>query len=778
MTLFYLVMAWLAGIAVANGADTSWWLWPILAAPSVLGIILARRRPLWRMTFGCALCFVLGATRLSLSVPHFTSADVAFHNDQGFVEAEGVIVSPPETKDAFTSFNVQVDTLALPDEPSQKARGVVLVETAAIRDYHFGDRVRLTGELRTPPVLEDFSYRDVLARKGIYSTMGYTQIDVLAEHQADPIREFLFDFRARAHAMILRLLPSPQAGLLSGILLGIDDDISPDVADAFSAVGATHVIVISGSNVVIVVGLLQSLTRRVMRQRLSAAVTIFGVVFYTIFVGGDPAVTRASFMVGLGLVGSQLSRQSYGMSSLGFAALAMTVINPYTLWDVSFQLSFLATLGLILYVEPLQGFLEKGLLKMLTAERAKVIVGAVSDAFVVTIAAQITTTPIIVLYFGRFSPLSLPTNFLIIPAQGPLMTMGGLAVIAAFVFFPLGQVIAWGSWVFLSWTIGVVRFFASLPFASVDAQNLSPASIAAIYLLIFGFTWAVLPPGGERTNRWDGLRRLLNVKLLASTGLLAAILLFVASTRLPDGRLHVTFVDVGSGTATLIITPSGRTILVDAGGSGRQLATALGDGLPFWSRRLDLIIITRPDPAHAGALPAVLARYQPVAWMTNGQPPPIERNQVFWMAAQPGTRVSIGDGIVLTVLRTQVGEPAEGDPGEPISLLVSYGDARIFLPGDLPPDSIDGLMASSPVEATVLYLDQDRSGIVANGAFLTAISPQVAIISVRPNKPLPEPDEQALTSLADAGAAIYRIDRTGTIYLATDGQRMWIETAH
>ncbi|MBN1312925.1 MAG: ComEC/Rec2 family competence protein [Anaerolineae bacterium] len=779
MTLFYLAMAWLAGIAVANGTDTSWWLWLALAGMSLPGIFLARRKPAWRTVFLCAMFLMLGAMRLSLSVPHFATDDIAFYNDQGFVQAEGVIVKPPEVRDAFASFEVRVDRLELPDGPPRDVRGRVQVETTATQEYHFGDRVRLLGELRTPPELENFSYRDVLARKGIYSTMSYTQVDIVAAHQAGPLREFMFDFRAGAHQMIKRLLPDPQAALLAGILLGIETDISPEVSDAFSAVGATHVIVISGSNLVIIAGLLQSLARRVLRNCGTVFVTIAGIVFYTLFVGGDPAVTRAVFMVTLGLIANQLGRQTYGMSSLGFAALAMTLINPFDLWNVSFQLSFMATLGLILYVEPLQNLLTNSLLRVFPVERTKQIVGAISDAFVVTVAAQITTTPIIALYFGRLSLLSLPTNFLIIPAQTPLMVLGGLAAIAALVSFPVGQFLAWGSWLFLSWTIEVVRFFADLPYASIEAENISPLSIAAVYAIIFGLTWMAMPPGEGHTNRWQGLRQSLSVKVIALFGLAIAILVFAASAALPNGRLHVSFIDTGSGSATLIVTPSGRHILVDAGGSGRRLSTALGDGLPFWSRRLDLVVLTQPGPEHTGALPTVLKRYQPAAWMTNGAPPETGLDaQSDWVVALPGTQVHVDDGVTLMVLHTQTGSLIEGEPGEPISLMVTYGDARILLPGNLSPEGIKALLDGSLVpESTILYLSHDRDDIASNESFLTTAGPQVTIIAVEPNKPLPEADQHMLSCLAAAGSSIYRADETGTVHVETDGRQMWIRTA-
>lgn len=784
MTLFYFVLAWLAGIAIANGVDTPWWLWLTLIAPSLLGAVLARRSPAWRTVFGCVICLSLGAARLSASVPHFTQGDLAFYNDQGFVTAEGVIVTPPQVIDAFAGFQVEAEQVAPADGPRQQVHGLVLVQTAATQPFHYGDRVRLRGELKTPPEFEGFSYREVLARKGVHSLMSYTQVDVLGQGQGHPLLGFLFAFRADAHKMVRRLLPDPQASLLAGILLGIEDDISPEISSAFSLVGTTHVIVISGSNLVIVVGLIQSLTRRVMRARLSAAVTIAGVLFYTLFVGGDPAVTRAAIMVTLGLIGNQFGRQTFGMASLGAAALLMTLINPFTLWDVSFQLSFMATLGLILYVEPLQNLLTNSLLRVISAENTRQVTGFISDAFVVTIAAQITTTPIIALYFGRLSLLSLPANFLIIPVQTPLMVFGGLAVIVAFVSFPIGQIVAWASWIFLSWTIGVVRFFASLPYASMEMSYVSPLWVAGVYTLIFVSTWLFLQPGEAQPDRWKMLKQVLGIRTIAILGSLAAIILFAAAFSLPDGRLHVTFVDVDSGTAVLIVTPSGRHVLVDAGGSGRQISATMGDELPFWSRRLDLVILTRPDQAHTSGLPSVLGRYEPGAYLTNASlpqaaleaEPGVQRVPVA--IAQPGTRVSVGDGVTLTVLYTDAASPEGDAPAESISLLLTYGDARILLPGDPTLEAITKLLNSSiPIQSTVLYLPQDRGEIASSKAFLTAASPQVVIIAVKDGKPLKPGDEEMLAFLETAGSIIYRTDQTGSVSISTEGKQLWLETA-
>lgn len=796
MTLFYLILAWLAGIALARTADVAWWVWLLVFIPACAGAILAwlvgrshKERSPWPVLFGYAALFALGAARLSLVVPHFNENDLAFYNNNGFVSVEGTIIDAPDVRDTYTNLRVRAESITLPGGESRAVKGLVLAQVPSVGSYRYGDPVIVHGELNTPPELEDFSYREYLARQGIYSLMRYTQVEITGERRGSPIRAAMFDFRQRAYQVIMRLLPDPQASLLAGILLGIESGISPDVMEAFNAVGASHVIVISGSNLVILMGVLQNTAKRFMREVYAAALTIVGIMFYTVFVGGDAAVARAAIMVTLAIIAPLLGRQTYGPASLALAAFVLTLFDPFTLWDISFQLSALATLGLILYVEPLQNILAKGLSLMLSVETAQKVVGTISEALVVTVAAQITTTPIIVYYFGRLSLVSLLVNCLIVPAQTHLMVLGGLSVLAALVVWPVGQVLAWGSWVFLSYTIGIVRLFARLPFASVTIENIPPSAIWGIYAIMFGLTFYARQDEEQRARLREGLGRAVGVKAVAGAGLVIVALLVAANCSLPDGRLHVTFADVGPGTATLIETPGGRHILVDAGGSGRRLSTTLGDELPFWDRYLDLVILTQPTQSHTGALRPILARYRVDAVMTNGVRGEGELTDALWAAleeqgtrivnAEPGMRITVGDGVTLTVLHTQVGKPTdEDDPGGPVVILVTYGSARILLPGDLTHESEAALLSSGyALNATVLQVPAHGNQAASSEAFLAAVNPQVNILQVDAGNRAGSPHPETLARLESTGAPLYRTDLAGTIYLTTDGARLWIRTA-
>lgn len=789
MTLVYLVGGWLVGIAAGQATNVAWWQWALGALVGLIALLLVRRHSLWRLLAACALMAMLGATRSSASRPHFTAEDVATYNDQGFVTVEGVIVEAPDVRDAYINLRVRAETIALEGEATRRVRGLLLAQVPRLGVFRYGDPVRLRGELVTPPEREGFSYRDYLAREGVYSLMRYAQAEVIGPRRGNPVRIALLDFREGARQIIARLLPDPQASLLAGILLGIEGGISPSVRDAFNAVSATHVIVISGSNLVIVAGLMQSLARRLVRHHMAVtAITIASVLFYTAFVGGDPAVTRAAIMATLGLVATELGRQTYGLASLSFAALMMTAIHPPVLGDVSFQLSFLATLGLILYVEPLQNLLAKGLTHLLSERRAKQVLALLSDALVVTLAAQITTTPLMAYTFGRLSLLALPANFLIVPAQTPLIALGGLAVLVAPLFWPVGQVLAWGSWLFLTWTLNVVRLFASLPYASLEVQNIPAGAIWGIYGAMFGLTAVMLQPQTQRARLGEWLRQALPLKLLVASGIGIAVLLFSAAQALPDGRLHVTFVELDRGSATLIETPSGRQILVDAGGGGRRLSAALGDALPFWDRQIDLLVITLPTHANMDGLSTLLDRYHFGAVMTNGALGS-ESLQPLWdllaaqgspqVIARPGMRISVGDGVTLTVPGASSAAPSNPhDTGAPISLLIRYGSTHILLAGDLKAGDETALLAdSAPLGAQVLLAPRGGHRDSNSEAFLAAVSPQMVVLAVPSADRTDLPHAEALARFEASGAAIYRTDEMGTVEIISDGEHWWVRSA-
>lgn len=417
MTLVYLAVAWLAGIALARETGLPWQALPVMGLMAFLVLLLWRENPRARASALCVLFLAAGAGRFLLTVPHFDETSLATHNGVGWVRLEGVVVGEPDQREYYTNLRVRAERLTLPGGAELEVDGLALVKAGRYPQRRYGDRILVEGALETPPVLEDFSYKDYLARQGIHSLVRRAEVTLLAERQASPILYHLFELKQHAQSTIAAILPEPQAALLTGILLGVEAGIPADLMDDFATTGTTHIIAISGFNITIVSGIFFGLARRLFGKQRAFWIAAGGIAIYTLLVGASAAVVRAAAMGILYLVAMRLGRATYAPTSLAAAAFFMTLLNPYTLWDVGFQLSFAATVGLVLYTEPLERAFERALARITTAERAKKIVGLISEALLVTVAAQITTTPIILNIFGRLSLITLVTNFLILPVQ-------------------------------------------------------------------------------------------------------------------------------------------------------------------------------------------------------------------------------------------------------------------------------------------------------------------------------------------------------------------------
>jgi competence protein ComEC len=661
-----------------------------------------------------------------------------------------------------------------------------LLEAPRYPVFRYGDRLRFAGRLVTPAEGDSFSYRSYLARQRIYSLVRQPIITQLDGRDGSLIKHTLLDLKAHVGTIVGQILPDPEASLLRGILLGNDQGIPDRLVEDFNTTGTSHIIAISGYNFSIITSMLFRRLKAWMPPRRAGALALTIIIVYTVLVGASAGVVRAAIMGGLLVVGELLGRRPFLPASLMAAGIGMTAADPLVAGDVSFQLSFAATWGLVLYAEPLERRTLVALTHLVGQPWAKRLAKLLSEGLLLTVAAQITTLPLVVYHFGHVSRVSPLSNLLILLVQPPLMALGGLATAAGVLFLPLGQVAAWLSFPFLWWTIRAVEATARFPGASIEA-GLSLPGLVVIYTILAGLTGLAPRLGG-----FEGLRRGLTAKLalkasLASAGvsLLLAISLIHSS---PDGRLHVAFLDVGEGEAILIQTPSGRHILVDGGPDPALLRSHLGRRLSFWRRSLDLVFATHPDNDHIDGLPAALASHRIGALITNGQTegPPAweemlalaERAGIPVVTAVRGQTITIGDGVTLEVLHPG-DRPVEGSDDNSIVLQVRYGDATFLLTGDAGQEVEAALLETDlPLGSTVLKAADsgDRKG--TSQPFLEAVDPWVVVFSVgdAANNPNRHPADRVLERVERMGCTVGRTDLQGNIHFMTDGQRLWIAT--
>jgi len=421
LPFFWLSIASLAGIFLASLTHIPLWVWILGFCTSLLIYALTLTLPKnlnlthmlrkWTRSDhklpGLILCaiFFLGGWRFAATRPVITLEHIAFSNDRGMVQLIGTLVKPPDPRDNHINLIIEVDSLRLLDQElsefaSNEISGRILIQTQTWEDFTYGDQLMITGQLVSPIEGANFSYQDYLARKGILSLMPYAKVEIIASGQGKPIQSFLFQMRSTGYETLHALFPSPESDLLAGILLGHDQGLSSELQEAFHKTGTTHIIAISGFNIAILAGIFCGVSTRLFGRRWGTLMAVIAIAGYTILVGGDAAVVRAAIMGGLGVLGGMFGRRQNGLNSLGLAAMVMLLIDPNLLWDIGFQLSAAATLGLVFYAQPLEEKLIQLASKRMNKEQAAKIVGIASELFLFTLCAQVMTLPIIAYHFG------------------------------------------------------------------------------------------------------------------------------------------------------------------------------------------------------------------------------------------------------------------------------------------------------------------------------------------------------------------------------------------
>lgn len=788
--LIYLTSAWLLGIALARWLEPPPLLLALLAVPVLGGLFLYRQEPRPRFWALNALMGLLGAARLLLTVPSLDANHVAFYTDAGPVTLIARIVAEPDRRDTYTHLRVRAASITLPGGETRPVRGLVLVRAPRYPEYHYGDTLSILAPLETPPIFEGFSYREYLARQNIHAIARRSHIELLAEHSGFSLKAHILHLKARAHQVINRILPEPHAALLNGILLGIETGIPRDLYDDFNATGTSHIIVISGSNISLVVAILLLLGQKVFGKRYATIIATVGVVLYTIMVGADASVVRAAIMGGIYVGAIYFGRGNHTLNALFVAGLLMTLINPLTLWDVGFQLSFMATWGLIVLVPLLEGGAARFLGHALSAEQAGGVADLMNEALLVTIAAQIMTAPLTLYQFQRFSAVSLLANLLVVPVQPLVMIFGGLAAVAGLIFLPLGQIVGWLAWLPLAWTLTIVRWTARFSWAQLEIPGLPFWLLSLTYLTLGAAVWWLHQPAenwARTTLHGSDLRRSTAVTLGGLS--LVAILVWSAAHNLPDGRLHVAFLDVGQGDAIFITTPNGRQVLIDGGPSSTQLTQGLGQQMPFWDHSLDLIVNTHPDMDHLGGLVEILGRYKVDTVLVSDAASTsafyqewnhrLEANGQAPILAWQGMALQLDEGVQALILNPGPASlPAEAPNNHSIVFKLTMGQISFLLPGDIEAEVERALVASSPLDlrATVLKSPHHGSKTSSSDAFLAAVAPQIVVVSVGKDNPFGHPSPEVLQRYIDHSLPILRTDEYGTLEFSTDGERLWVET--
>lgn len=460
--LLYFIISFLLGIFLGDLILNDDYLKIFIIILGLILFYLNLKAQYYKVFLIILLGILFGISRLLLS---FESGENHISNFEGQISLKGCIKNEVDVRNDKVKYTISSEFIERGSK-WQQVDGKVLVTANRYPVYEYGDCLYISGKIEMPGLIDDFAYDKYLARYGISSVMYRASISKIAENKGNFIFKWIFILKNDFESKLSEIFAEPHASFMAGLILGSRKGIPDHLMEDFNTTGLTHIIAISGYNITLVIVIIGGMFSFLSRKRKVAASIIFIIVF-VILVGASAAVVRAGIMGAISLMAIWFGRQYYVGISLFASAFFMNLWNPKILvYDVGFQLSFLATCGLI-YISPL---LEKYF-------RFLPETFAIRESATMTISAQVLALPIIILNFGRLSMISPVANIIVLPFIPLAMIFGFFAVLASYIWSFLGNIFGFIGYLLLEFMILFVKLFASIKFASID---------------IFWFSWWIL----------------------------------------------------------------------------------------------------------------------------------------------------------------------------------------------------------------------------------------------------------------------------------------------
>lgn len=642
-----------------------------------------------------------------------------------------------------------------------------------------GDAVRVTGEVRELYGYNNPAQYDSVGaakRQGIGASMSTQKQEIKnwVGKKSLTYRQKLGNWREEILNNMKRVMPKEHAAILGGMLFGGYQGIPKDIVADFVTTGIVHILSVSGSHIALVVGVITVLGTFLARcfslpgsivPLLSAGI----VTFYAVFCGLTPPVLRSLIMGLIALLAVCFEREKDAGNGLFLTALGMLIYQPSLLYDVSFQLSFASTGGLVfLYTK--------------TVQAMHALPSPFSKLLAVTITAQLGVLPVVAWYFNSFSLSSFLSNIIIVPLIEGIVVLGLFGAVTGMVVGIVGNIVMVICSLLISIVITCNSWLASLPGATLYMPSIGIAGGSLYYILlawVYGYKPKNMLSLTEVITRWPK----------ESASVVLSITMLVFSYSLCPKPVAVHFIDVGQGDATLIITPHGRAVIIDTGGLVGATEFDIGERvvLPYLKHygvlAIDYLFLTHGHQDHAGgaaaiakALPvrnSIVAREkytQAVSKLVRA-----DKNNCI-IPVYEGQEIRL-DGVCIKVIHGE-GEDGFRQNNEVSSVVqISYGKHSFLLTGDLTGQGEETILASGKnVQSTVLKVGHHGAKSSTTSAFLQAVTPEYAVISVGKNNSFGHPHPETIQRLVDENSKIYRTDQQGAIVFKTDGKKIIVDT--
>jgi len=777
----------------------------ILLIQILWAFFIVLKRPEWGSWSAFLLFFLLGIFSIHIYLrPQFSTSHISHFTGFDRILLEGTIDRTPHITRDGTQLLIRSQKVILSTRHIPVEGHLLLFLKEESKLFHLGDRLRFLCKLYPPKGFHNpggFSYERHLAFERIH-TIGFLEEKMWAKIgegfknpallQIERWRDWIRDFLDKEGK-------PPSSGIFQALVLGEQRNIPEEVKEHFIITGIAHLLAISGDHLGIVALLSFSLLLWILKRsellllsisvkKWAAGLTIPCILLYTFIAGGGISVVRATIMVITFLLSILFNRERNLMHTLALAAFIILISSPPSLFDVSFQLSFLAVLS-ILYLVPriLQLQKEEGIPLPPKTSWKQNIWKYVKISFLVTGVAFWGTAPFVALHFNRISLIGFITNLFAIPWVGFfIVPLSLIASLFSFFFYPLATLLITINSFLTTILLRVVAFIASIPYASIFISTPTTFEIILFYLLFFISVH---------------LRKRRRIKYLL-LGLCVALALDLAFWNFKDlfkKNLTITFIDVGHGDSILIEFPKGKRMLIDGGGLHEDRFD-IGKNViaPFlWKkkiRRIDTLVLTHPDPDHLKGLNFLASHFSIGQFWDNGYQTDSEpysqlkktliKKEINWLSMNEMTPPQMTNGVEVSILNPQVKSSSYARHSNPsflnnqsVVMKLQLKNIGILLTGDIEKEAEYRMLKEGyPLKADILKIPHHGSSSSSSTIFINKVKPTYAILSVGERNIGRLPHPEVLKRYLQLGSKIFRTDRHGAITIITNGEKIEIKT--
>ncbi len=654
-------------------------------------------------------------------------------------------------------------------------------------NLEFGDKINASATLKLPDLPKNtggFNCRRYLKTQKIYLTAVSKDSRVIGKNQLSLLEELSEKVREKVRKFTENTMDSESSGILQALVIGEDKEIEEDIEEQYKKAGMIHLLVVSGGHVAFLVMLITYVLEFLsIGKNKRKYFMILVIILYIFITGCTPSVLRAGIATIIIIIGSLIGRQNDTLTTIGFVALILTLDNPNVIYSLSFELSFLGALGIILGYPKLNEIIRK------------ILPNKISEAVSLTLSAQLFVTPITLYNFNTIYFGGIISNIFSMSLAGIIMMYGIILCLIYIAISPLGIILAKPLELLIKLMNIVANIFSNIPFLNYTLPTPSILQILVYYAVLFYVLEIDERIFWKRTGNLPKIYsdKCHNKLIMSACGIMSILITIFVANILPK-PLEIAMIDVGHGDSILITTPHRKSVLIDTGDSyisnGKKYDMGEKTVLPYildkGLSKIDLLILSHLDSDHIGGFSSVInnIKVDSVGISINNKIKE-KGNEIEKIIERKSKKLYLNsgkkfnmDGVNFTILSPDKKEKIDDENNDSIVILMGYQGIKALFMGDMESDAEDEFIKRySNLDIDILKAGHHGSITSTTEELVRVTTPKVALISVGTRfKSIPS--DIVLSRLRSAYSKIYRTDEMGEVLIKIDNGKMYVETKY